>query len=166
MENNGFEFIPEKKQRDDYTYTTLITDMNVFYSIEVFFKVNKKSHRTNKVTFYDSLKILNFSVEQIAKDFDLPIRKLTLDYKAKREKGHILTPEEIDYIRNDVEIMARALDIMFQQDLKKMTIGSDALNYYKTMQPKFKKLFPSLENEIDNEIRLSYKGGFTYLNPK
>ncbi|MBO7735179.1 MAG: hypothetical protein J6S67_21625 [Methanobrevibacter sp.] len=166
LENNGFEFIPEKKQRDDYTYTTLITDMNVFYSIEVFFKVNKKSHRTNKVTFYDSLKILNFSVEQIAKDFDLPIRKLTLDYKAKREKGHILTPEEIDYIRNDVEIMARALDIMFQQDLKKMTIGSDALNYYKTMQPKFKKLFPSLENEIDNEIRLSYKGGFTYLNPK
>lgn len=166
LENNGFEFIPEKKQRDDYTYTTLITDMNVFYSIEVFFKVNKKSHRTNKVTFYDSLKILNFSVEQIAKDFDLPIRKLTLDYKAKREKGHILTPEEIDYIRNDVEIMARALEIMFQQDLKKMTIGSDALNYYKTMQPKFKKLFPSLENEVDNEIRLSYKGGFTYLNPK
>lgn len=166
LENNGFEFISEKKQRDDYTYTTLITDMNVFYSIEVFFKVNKKSHRTNKVTFYDSLKILNFSVEQIAKDFDLPIRKLTLDYKAKREKGHILTPEEIDYIRNDVEIMARALEIMFEQGLKKMTIGSDALNYYKTMQPKFKKLFPSLENEIDNEIRLSYKGGFTYLNPK
>lgn len=166
LENNGFEFIPEKKLREDYTYTTLITDMNVFYSIEVFFKVNKKSHRTNKVTFYDSLKILNFSVEQIAKDFDLPIRKLTLDYKAKREKGHILTPEEIDYIRNDVEIMARALEIMFDQDLKKMTIGSDALNYYKTMQPKFKKLFPSLDNEIDNEIRLSYKGGFTYLNPK
>ena len=166
MENRGYTFIKDKKEREDATYTALITDMNVFYSVEVFFKVNRKSHRTNKVTFYDSLKILNFSVEQIAKDFDLPIRKLTLDYHEKREVGHVLTPEEIDYIKNDVEIMARALDIMFTNDLKKMTIGSDALNYYKTMQPKFKKLFPSLENEVDNEIRQSYKGGFTYLNPK
>lgn len=164
--SHGYEFIEDKKERDDCTYTTLITDMNVFYSIEVFFRVNRKSHRTNKVTFYDSLKILNFSVEQIAKDFDLPIRKLTLDYHEKREIGHVLTPEEIDYIRNDVEIMARALDIMFKQDLKKMTIGSDALHYYKTLQPKFKRLFPHVENSIDEEIRQSYKGGFTYLNPK
>ena len=164
--SHGYEFIEDKKEREDCTYTTLITDMNVFYSIEVFFRVNRKSHRTNKVTFYDSLKILNFSVEQIAKDFDLSIRKLTLDYHEKREIGHILTPEEIDYIRNDVEIMARALDIMFKQDLKKMTIGSDALHYYKTLQPKFKRLFPHVENSIDEEIRQSYKGGFTYLNPK
>ena len=164
--SHDYEFIEDKKERDDCTYTTLITDMNVFYSIEVFFRVNRKSHRTNKVTFYDSLKILNFSVEQIAKDFDLSIRKLTLDYHEKREIGHVLTPEEIDYIRNDVEIMARALDIMFKQDLKKMTIGSDALHYYKTLQPKFKRLFPHVENSIDEEIRQSYKGGFTYLNPK
>lgn len=166
LENHNFTFVEDRKERQDYTYTTLITDMNVFYSIEVFFRVDKKGHRNNKVTFYDSLKILNFSVEQIAKDFNLPIKKLTLDYKAKREVGHILTPEEVDYIRNDVEIMARALDIMFEQNLKKMTIGSDALNNYKEMQPKFKKLFPTLDESIDEEIRHSYKGGFTYLSPK
>ncbi len=28
------------------------------------------------MTIYDSLKILNFSVEQIANDFNLPIQKL------------------------------------------------------------------------------------------
>ena len=166
LESYGFQSIESKKQRDDQTYTTLITDMNVFYSIEVYFNVNRKNHKTNKVTFYDSLKILNFSVEQIAKDFDLPIQKLTLDYHAKREKGHILTEDEIKYIRNDVEIMAMALDVMFQNDLKKMTIGSDALNYYKKMTPKFKKYFPILEDALDDEIRKSYKGGFTYLNPK
>lgn len=160
---NGFEFIEDKKDRDAGTFTTLITDMGQFYSIEVYFRVG--NHRVNKVTFYDSLKILNFSVEQIAKDFDLPIRKLKIDYSAYRAIGHQLTPEEVDYIRNDVEIMSRALNIMFEADLTKMTIGSDALSNYKEMIS-FRHYFPILSNEVDKEIRESYKGGFTYVNPK
>ena len=100
----------------------------------------------------------------IAKDFNLPIRKLELDYKQKREIGHILTDEEIEYIRNDVEIMARALKIMFDEKLTKMTIGSDALSNYKEINKNFNKYFPILPYEIDKDIRKSYKGGFTYLN--
>ena len=161
---HGFTYIEDTKQKDDNTFTTLITDMGQFYSIEVYFQVKKGRH-TNKIKFLDSLKILNFSVEQIAKDFNLPIRKLTLDYKAKREVGHELTAHEIDYIRNDVEIMSRALDIMFNEGLTKMTIGSDALADYKSMCPNFKKFFPELPGDIDKDIRASYKGGFTYLNP-
>lgn len=161
--NNGYECIKTKKERRDNTFTTLISDTGQFYSIEIFFETQNKKH-INKVTIYDSLKILNFSVEQIAKDFNLPIRKLELDYKANREVGHILTEHEIDYIRNDVEIMARALEIMFNQNLTKMTIGSDALDNYKKMNKNFKKYFPILPYEIDKDIRRSYKGGFTYLN--
>lgn len=161
---HGFTHIKDKKERADNTFITLITDMGQFYSIEVYFEAGTK-RRVNKVTFMDSLKILNFSVEQIAKDFNLPIRKLSIDYKARREVGHILTDEEVDYIRNDVEIMSRALDIMFKEGLTKMTIGSDALSDYKSMCPKFKKYFPLLPAEIDKDVRASYKGGFTYLNP-
>lgn len=161
--NNGYECIKTKKERKDNSFTTLISDTGQFYSIEIFFETQNKKH-INKVTIYDSLKILNFSVEQIAKDFNLPIRKLELDYKANREIGHILTEHEIDYIRNDVEIMARALEIMFNQNLTKMTIGSDALDNYKKMNKNFKKYFPILPYEIDKDIRRSYKGGFTYLN--
>lgn len=161
--NNGYECIKTKKERRDNTFTTLISDTGQFYSIEIFFETQNKKH-INKVTIYDSLKILNFSVEQIAKDFNLPIRKLELDYKTNREVGHILTEHEVDYIRNDVEIMARALEIMFNQNLTKMTIGSDALDNYKKMNKNFKKYFPILPYEIDKDIRRSYKGGFTYLN--
>lgn len=161
--NNDYECIKTKKERRDNTFTTLISDTGQFYSIEIFFETQNKKH-INKVTIYDSLKILNFSVEQIAKDFNLPIRKLELDYKTNREIGHILTEHEIDYIRNDVEIMARALEIMFNQNLTKMTIGSDALDNYKKMNKNFKKYFPILPYEIDKDIRRSYKGGFTYLN--
>lgn len=161
---NGFTYIEDKKQRADNTFTTLITDMGQFYSIEVYFEVKNKNH-VNKVKFLDSLKILNFSVEQIAKDFDLPISKLSIDYKAERPVGHQLTDEEVAYIRNDVEIMSRALQIMFDEGLTKMTMASDALSDYKTTMPNFKDYFPILPNEIDADIRQSYKGGFTYLNP-
>lgn len=161
---NGFEYIADKKNRRDNTFTTLITDMGQFYAIEVYFKV--KGHKVNKVTFHDSLKLLNFSVDEIAKSFDLPISKLELDYTTYREKGHQLTPHEIDYIRNDVRIMALALDILYQQGMNKMTIGANALDSFKKMCPNFKDIFPVLPIDVDADIRRSYKGGFTYLSPK
>lgn len=161
---NGFEYVKDRKDRHDNSFTTLITDMGQYYSIEVYFSV--KGHKTNKVTFHDSLKVLNFSVEEIAKSFDLPIQKLELDYNEYRAPGHELTPHEVDYIRNDVEIMARALDIMYSQDMTKMTIGANALASFKSMCPNFNKLFPQLPLDIDYDIRRSYKGGFTYLSDK
>ena len=99
--SNGYTCIKDKKERADKTFTTLISDTGQFYSIEIFFETKNEKH-INKVTIYDSLKILNFSVEQIEKDFNLPIRKLEIDYKEIREQGHILTEQEIAYIRNDV----------------------------------------------------------------
>lgn len=159
---NGYELIEDKKQKKDNSFTCLISDTGQFYSIEIYFTCKKK--KVNKVTIYDSLKLLNFSVDKIAKAFDLPIRKLKIDYNAYRRIGHILTKEEVDYIRNDVEIMARALKFMFDEGLSKMTIGGCALQYYKDNCKYFLKYFPVLPYEIDQDIRRSYKGGFTYLN--
>ena len=124
--NNGYQVIKSKNEKQDKTFTTLISDTGQFYSIEIYFKIIDGKH-VNKVTIYDSLKILNFSVDKIAKDFNLPIQKLELDYKEKREINHKLTENEINYIKNDVEIMARALEYLFNENLTKITIGSDAL---------------------------------------
>lgn len=160
---HGFEYVKTSKERRDYTFTTLITDMGQFYTIEIYFKVGK--HRSNKVKILDSLKIFpNFSVEKVAEGFALPISKLSIDYNEYRPVGHELTQDEIAYIRNDVEIMARALNIMFAQNLKKMTIASDAFNYYKEQNPSFRRRFPVLPKEVDADIRKSYRGGFTYVN--
>ena len=160
---NGFECIEDKKARSDKTFTCLLSDTGLFYSIEIYFSV--KGKKINKVTLIDSLKILNFSVEKIAKDFKLPIQKLELDYETYRPVGYQLKPYEIDYIRNDVEIMARALDIMFNEHLDKMTIGSDALSYYKKNLSSFDMYYPNIGIK-DDLIRRSYRGGWTYLNPK
>ena len=162
--NKGFEVVKDKKERKDNSFTCLISDTGQFYSIEIYFHVTKK--HTNKITIYDSMKVLNFSVDKIAKKFKLPIQKLKIDYKAYRKVGHILTSEEVDYIKNDVKIMALALKYMFNEGLNKMTIGSDALAFYKKMNKNFLKYFPILPYEVDQDIRQSYKGGFTYLNDK
>lgn len=161
---NGYEWVDNRDNRRDKTFTTLITDMGVWYQIEIYFKVTSK--RTVSVKINDSLKILNFSVDKIAKDFKLPISKLEIDYNEIRPIGHILTDQEVDYIRNDVTIMAMALDIMFKAGLTKMTIGSDAISNYKDTITSFTDYFPMLTYEEDEIIRKSYRGGWTYANPK
>ncbi len=162
---NGYEYVT-KQERKDKSFSTLISDMGLFYQIEVYFKVN--GNKTRKVTFIDSLKVINQSVEQIAKTFNLEESKLTLDYNAPRERGHILTKEEKDYIKNDVVIVARAMDYLYSIGLTKMTAGSNALFEYKNIMTtkQFDKLFPKLSYECDKDIRQAYKGGFTYLNPE
>lgn len=165
---NDFEYSCEK-QLNGLEFNTLINSSNQIYSLEVCFKVGTsktgKEYRRN-VTFKDSLKKLPFTVDKIAKDFKLPIRKLSIDYHAKREIGHELTKEEQDYILNDTLIMAMALNIQFKQGLTKLTIGSDALTSYKQTMPQFKELFPVLEMSEDNFLRKAYHGGWCYVNPK
>ena len=61
--------------------------------------------------------------------------------------------------------MSRDLKIMFDLGLTKMTIGSNALHYYKDTIGRFTRYYPELPIELDMDMRKSYKGGFTYLNP-
>lgn len=162
---NGFTHVEKKEDIKENTFTTLISDMGQFYQITLYFE--KKNKKVHKVTFIDSLKIIPFSVDQIAKSFNLEISKLKIDYKKPRPKGWKLTKEEREYITNDVLIVAKALNTIFSEDLTKMTEGSNALNDFKNIltKSKFNHYFPSLDYEVDKDLRKAYKGGFTYLNP-
>lgn len=162
---NGFTHVEKKEDIKANTFTTLISDMGQFYQVTLYFE--KKNKKVHKVTFIDSLKIIPFSVDQIAKSFNLEISKLKIDYKKPRPKGWELTKEEREYITNDVLIVAKALNTIFSEDLTKMTQGSNALNDFKQIltKSKFNHYFPSLDYEVDKDLRKAYKGGFTYLNP-
>lgn len=162
---NNFKWIKDKKERCNNSFITLISDMGLFYQIEVYFSVGNK--QVNKVTFIDSLKLLPFSVEDLASTFNLEFRKLELDYDKPREIGHILDPYEEEYIKNDVRIVAKGLELMFKNNMTRLTIGSNALNNFKDIitENRFKYLFPKLDYNLDKDLRASYKGGFTYLNP-
>ena len=161
---NGYEY---SKSEEEGTFNTLITDTNLFYKITIVWKRFKK--RVVKTEIYDSLKKLPFKVEEIAKGFNLPIKKGSIDYDKYRPLGYELTKEEDEYVDNDVLIMAHALhQQMLLNGLKKMTIGSDALSGFKEMTgvKNFEHYFPVLDVDVDAQIRLSYKGGFTFLSPR
>ena len=161
---NDYEHV-DRKEKKTKSFSTLISDMGLFYQIEVYLHVNK--NKVKKITFLDSLKIINQSVSQIAKTFKLEESKLEIDYNAPRERGHILTDEEKEYIKNDVVIVAKGLEFLYKMGLEKMTAGSNALFDYKMImsKKKFEKIYTKLTFECDKDLRQAYKGGFTYLNP-
>jgi hypothetical protein len=167
---NGFTYSKDKQSN---TFNCLVSNMGQFYQIEIIFE--KKNKKYKKVVFQDSLKKLPFPVKKIAKDFKLPIAKIEVEenfYDRERPEDHVLTDEEILYLKHDVQVVAMALGIQFDQDLTKMTVGADALSSFKTVLgggdkkagvKKFLQKFPVLPFPVDNEIRQAYRGGFTYL---
>lgn len=128
--NNGWEHSFEKTLSKK-KFRALISDKGQFYSITLCW-TNSKG-RNFLIEILDSLKLIPFSVEKIAKDFGLPIAKGKIDYNMYRPQGYKMTEEEKNYIKLDVEIMARALNIFFKDGLTGMTIGANALKFYKNM---------------------------------
>ena len=163
---NDFLLVTDSRDRATKTFKTMISDEGLYYAIEVIFY--KKGKNIKKVTFYDSMKLLPMSVEKIANSFHLPIKKGKIDYDAHNDLpyGSPMTEEEKEYIINDVQIVAHAINYFQSQGLDRITIGSCAMSEYKKLigQRAFDRYFPVLHHHDD--IKQSYKGGFTYVNPK
>lgn len=162
--HKGWKWVKKPKERGEFS--TLISKMGQWYSIIIHNgKVGKKISQTK---VYCSNKKLPFTVDRIAKAFKLPMLKGEIDYHKERPVGYELTEEEKNYIINDAAIVALALQTQFEQNLMKMTTGSDALNEYTNVVSEnlFKRLFPILSLETNFLIRQAYRGGFTWLNPK
>jgi hypothetical protein len=158
---NGYKWDKSGRAK---TFNTVISSMGQWYVLDICygFKGKTKLH----TIIYDSLKKLPFKVKNIAEDFRLTIMKGNIDYHKEREKGYTITEDEKDYIKNDIEIIADALEIQFNQGLDRMTAGSDAMKGFKSIITSkiFEKFFPVLSLEVDANIRLAYRGGFTWLN--
>ena len=178
------------------TFSTMITEQKVFYSIKVRFKDRPQINKNGKpkmrkgvpvvkkciINFKDSLKKIPLKVSQIAKSYGIKEQKTEIDYKMFRPVGYELSDKEKEYITNDVIIVAKALDDMInKQGQTALTISSDALTDFKhrlanvprgTSKDKekaeecFRQWFPELTLEADTFIRRAYKGGYTYCNPK
>lgn len=145
---------PKEKQ-----FTSVISNVGQWYSISF----NHGAYKSNTV-IQDSLKKLPFSIKQIGKSFNLGVTKGEMDYSKYRSKNHELTPDEREYLESDVKIIGKALKIVLDRDMTKLTIGADTLKFYKQQVGKsFDKWFPELKPTVDDFVRQSYKGGYTYL---
>ena len=163
----GYEWL-NTEDMPAYTYKYNISDKGQWYNIII-----KTSSRIIEIR--DSLKLLPFSVKKIGKSFGTKHKKLDMEYEGKRYAGCEITPEEMEYIKNDVLVVKEALEITFQQGHTGLTIGSCCLREYKTLLGRydFANFFPDLKaielqpvykyENADKYIRKSYKGGWCYV---
>lgn len=158
---HGWEWVEDTDESPVKTFDTLISDKGMHYCIHL----NVSSKATVEVR--DSLKVIPMPVASIPAAFGLPDSKLELDYHGKREPGHVLTPDEVAYIREDVVIVAKALRQMLGSGMDRLTAGSNAMKAYKESlggSKRFRKIYPV--PDYDAEVRAAYKGGFTFVNPR
>lgn len=170
-----------KKDPQSFTYDIVKSRGGELYGVTLYldegvgynFKTGKfRCKRRRRIDIWDSYKKIPLSVEEIAEAFGTVFKKGEIDYNKRRPKGYETTEEEIEYIIRDTAIIAEALRLMYSKGLTRMTIGSDAVQFFKeTIKGVFnlEKLFPSSlwENiEIDKFIRRAYRGGFIWLNEK
>lgn len=160
--HNGYRF---SRNNEPHTFDGVISNMNQWYMLDITFGYTKK--KRHFVRIYDSLKKLPFKVQQLSKAFGLSDMKGEIDYDKPRPIGYEPTFEELAYLKNDVSIVAQSLKVQFDNGFKKMTIGSDAMQEIKDIMGsgQFKNYFPVLSKELDDNIRLAYRGGWTWLNP-
>ena len=162
-----------QKEMPNNSFTYSVSDMGQWYKITI--KVNNRF-----IEVRDSLKLLPFSVSRIGNSFATKHKKLDMEYTGFRYAGCEITEEEQHYIANDVLVVKEALEIIFNEGHKKLTIGSCCLAEYKKLLGKkyYENYFPNLvEFEIDEElygsknadnyVRKSYRGGWCYaVKPK
>lgn len=154
---NGYEFNFGLKASDKKGFSVLVDDMGSFYSIKINFSP------TNQVEICDSLKLIPFKVEKIARDFDLPMRKGKIDYT-----DYTIDEDRLEYVYNDVKIVASALSELKKEGIDRLTIASSAYNYYKGSYDNrdFKRCFPMLDDDFLEKYRKAYRGGRSQVNPK
>lgn len=158
---NGYSWVNLKAPKKPGQFTTLIADTGQLYALKIYPVGGKQA-----VTIHDSYKLIALSVADTPKAFGLTETKLSIDYDEFRPIGHALTNQEIEYVKADCIIMAKALDYMFSQGLDKITAASNAMQYYRNLIGKktFEKWFPC-DIESDNVIRKAYYGGAVMVNP-
>lgn len=162
----GFTHTTETRDRQTKTFNTMISDKGLVYQCEIIFY--RKGKNIRKVILQDSLKLIPLRVKEIPKAFGLEEAKGEIDYDRHNylPPNSPLTDIEKDYIIHDVVIVAKAINYMYSQGLDRMTVGACALAEYKSIVGKhtFKRWFPT--PEYHDDVKQSYRGGFTYLNPE
>ena len=166
-DSEDIEFLqPKDMPNNSFTYS--ISSMGQWYRITV--KIHDRI-----IEFRDSLKLLPFSVKKIGKSFGTKHKKLEMEYTGFRYAGCEITPEEKKYIANDILVVKEALEIMFTEGHKKLTIGSCCLaEYKKSIGTKtYDRYFPNLyeipiaktygSKTAGDYIKNSYHGGWCYL---
>lgn len=159
----------DAKEMPFKSFTYSISDMGQWYTLCV------KTER-GFIEFRDSYKLIPLSVKAMGESFNTKHRKSTIEYVGERHAGYVMTQEEEYYIKNDVLVVKEAIEFMFKDGHKKLTIGACCLAEFRSGYGKlvYDEYFPNLYNypldpeiydasNADEYIRRAYRGGWCYV---
>lgn len=159
----------DTKDMKNRTFSYSISNLGQWYRITIM--INE-----HVIELRDSLKLLPFSVKRIGQSFATKHKKLDMEYKGFRYAGCEITEEEQAYIANDVMVIKEAIEIMFTEGHKKLTIGACCLSEYKKSIGKkcYESYFPNMyeipldkkkygSSSVGEWIKQAYRGGWCYL---
>lgn len=158
---SGYIWVDNKKDMVDNSVSGLISDVGAWYYIIL-------ATGGKRVQIYDSLKKIPLSVSGMARAYGLKEAKGSINYNTIREVGYNPTEQEIEYVRNDTEIVAKCLKMKFDSGLKKMTVASDALAEYRksvNFETLFVTKYWASHPSVDAFCRKAYFGGISWVNP-
>ena len=171
-------------EQPSYTYDLFINMQGQIYTMTMMYN-------GCKLIFKDSLKKLPTSIDALGKFIGLEKLHETHDYteyKPYYKSLDEVPAEELNYLRNDILILRKAMQLYSADEnfSNSLTSSSASYNtwlrmYYKDTPPTsngyFKQtaelkerlatLLPPIQDEgIQDIINKSYRGGITYVNPK
>ena len=154
--SQGWQYVDKLDKDMEHSFTTLIDDAGSWYSIDIRYSKKRTIH------IHDSLKLLPFKVKKIAEDFHLPIKKGKIDYD-----DYTISDETLDYIHNDVGIVALALSQIKDEGMTRMTTASCAYTQYTDMRHTdyLELCFPALDIDFLTIWRKAYRGGRSQVSP-
>lgn len=169
----GWEWVHCKdKDMPAKTFQTCISDMGSWYWIKI-------RRRKDILEIRNSLKLMPSSLKAIGDSFGTKHKKLEMEYTGERYAGCNITDEELLYIKNDVLVLKEALEMMFDEEHNKLTIGSCCLDEFKKgyNAKELEQFFPDERESLLNKeltgheniweyVHRAYHGGWCYVNPR
>lgn len=167
---DGKQALRDKKELYNNQFTYNISSKGQWYNI--FIKQNNRI-----IEFRDSLKLIPFKLKTIGTDFKTEHQKTSMDFTNK-PNGYIATPEEKEYIKNDVYVLKEGMEIMEREGHNRLTIGSCCLAEYRRIigATEYNILYPNVyeiklpleyfdkpinfNTSVGEYILHSYKGAF------
>ena len=131
------------------------------------------------VEFRDSLNFMPMTLKEVGENYCEKYQKTSIDYDV--QKGHVATPEEIEYCFNDCRVLEEGINnyLIALEDVllnagchnsaskiwKKLTNAGIAYEAFKELSV-FDECCPKTTRSEYELFKEAYKGGFVYSNPK
>lgn len=126
------------------------------------------------VEYRDSLKKFKMTVYGLGVFLGIPTKLDVSDSTGKKpwdrliSRLYVPSHRTIEYCVRDSEIVATGIGREWDANRRKLTASSEAYHNARDFigQREFKKLFPSLPDDVDSFFRAAYRGGVCAVNPR